>query len=619
MSQGVYLGLPSGRPWKVTFFAWVTETREHKREQLSWHIKSRDESGGFFQSVQTQNQEELQTLAFAISRTASLKFQEYKNPGPSSLKCRNLLQDVHPKALLVWFKCDGVRPICGPCNASGHNCRYSDGSPSEDQMLQEEIALLESRLEQLQNPAGSSRSMSLHSPYQASVKRESPPLQLSPDTQRNLFRSFMPYASDFGFLLDFNRLSNTVSANQGQIAPSLLSTIYLFGSYLSPSNEMSNMQPAFLSRAIHDAVQGFSLSDPQRVLHCIQAECLLAQYLFTQGRILEGKYRISTAVSIVLGSGFHKIRSAEQLHWSSHASTANLGVGVNALPPPRDYVEEGERINALWTVLILNHCWTAADGSPSNISYDVPESRIDAPWPLDTGSYAQTPLPDNVRGSSTIQNFLANNRDTGYSLLALHAKAAILFEQASLILRQYKPNMSLQDATRFQSKFTKIDNVIRRFKSELPPIPSAADIQQAQSPSDARSTARRLLIAHTLASVASIQLHYTFANKDPGSQSQILLAAQNVVNVTQAANLEDFPFIDPIMGTLWIATVKVFTDEITRRRSGSASRSSSRMSPQDLMTAVEAILSAMGIFAPRSSLMNAQLAQVRQVYATAMQ
>jgi hypothetical protein len=202
-------------------------------------------------------------------------------------------------------------------------------------------------------------------------------------------RSFMPYASDFGFLLDYNRFSNTLSADPSQIAPSLLSSIYLFGSYLSPSKELSAMQPAFLSRSIHDAIKGFSLSNPQRVLYCLQAECLLAQYLFIQGRILEGKYRISTAVSIILGSGFHKIRSAEQLNWSSRASASGSGVGVNALPPPRDVTEEGERINALWSVLILNHCWTAADGSPSNISYDVPESRIDTPWPLDTGNYAQ--------------------------------------------------------------------------------------------------------------------------------------------------------------------------------------------------------------------------------------
>ncbi|KAK7447377.1 hypothetical protein VKT23_014087 [Stygiomarasmius scandens] len=514
-------------------------------------------------------------------------------------------------------RCDGVRPVCGPCSASNNNCKYSDGGPSEDQMLQEEIALLESRLEKLQNPGGLSQSMTLHSPYHGSSGPATKPLQLSPETRRNLFRSFMPYASDFCFLLDFNRFSATVSADPTQVAPALLSSIYLFGSYLAPVNEISSMQPAFLSRAIHDAVQGLSLTNAQRVLHCVQAECLLAQYLLIQGRILEGKYRISTAVSLVLGAGFHKIRSAEQLNWSSRASTSALGVGINALPPAQDYIEEGERINALWTVLILNHCWTAADGSPSNISYDVPESRIDTPWPLDTGNYAQNPLPNDIKGSSTIQNFLSNNRDNGYSLLALHAKGAILFEQASLMLRQYKPNMSLQDATKFQAQFAKIDNTIRRFTSELPPIPSRADVQQSQSPSDARSTTRRLLIIHTLASVSTIQLHYTFSNKDPGSQSQILLAAQNVVNALKVANLEDFPFIDPIMGTLWIATAKVFTDEITLRRSGTISRSS-RMSPKDLMTAVESILSAMAIFATRSPLMDAQLAQVRQVYAAAM-
>ncbi|KAF5338180.1 hypothetical protein D9758_014714 [Tetrapyrgos nigripes] len=513
-------------------------------------------------------------------------------------------------------RCDGVRPVCGTCRLASNTCRYSDGGPSEDQVLLEEISLLESRLEQLQNPAGSPGSMALNSPYGSPSRTKAPNLNLSSDTRRNLIRSFMPYASDFGFLLDYNRFSNTLSADPSQIAPFLLTSIYLFGSYLSPSNDLSSMQPAFLSRSIHDAIQGFSLSNPQRVLYCIQAECLLAQYLFIQGRILEGKYRVGTAVSIILGSGFHKIRSAEQLHWSSRASSSGSGIGINALPPPRDVTEEGERINALWTVLILNHCWSAADGSPSNISYDIPESRIDTPWPLDTGAYTRTPLPNDLRGGSTIQNFLSGARDSGYSLLALHAKGAILFEQASLMLRRYRPDMNLQEATRFQTKFTSLHNVIMRFTSELPPIPSDADIRQSNSPSDARSTARRLLTIHTLTYVSTIQLHYTFAMQDPSSHSQVLSAALNVVSILRVANLDDFPFIDPIMGTLWIATVKVLTDEITRKRSGGVSRSS-RMSPKDLMTAVDSILSAMSVFAVRSPLMDAQLTQVRQMYTAA--
>jgi hypothetical protein len=46
-------------------------------------------------------------------------------------------------------------------------------------------------------------------------------------------------------------------------------------------------------------------------------------------------------------------------------------------------MEEYERVNAFWAVLTMKNCWTTADGSPSNISYTVPDARIDTPWPAD--------------------------------------------------------------------------------------------------------------------------------------------------------------------------------------------------------------------------------------------
>lgn len=150
-------------------------------------------------------------------------------------------------------------------------------------------------------------------------------------------------------------------------------------------NELSALQSAFLSQALYDASTGIS-RDPihlaRSIVHCVQAEVFLSQYFFVNGRTLEGKYRISNATSMVLGAGFHKIRSSDAYAFQGRA-------GTHSVLPPRDPVEEGERINALWQVVIMNACWTAADGSPSNIAYDVPESRIDAPWPLDSGSYSQ--------------------------------------------------------------------------------------------------------------------------------------------------------------------------------------------------------------------------------------
>lgn len=59
-------------------------------------------------------------------------------------------------------------------------------------------------------------------------------------------------------------------------------------------------------------------------------------------------------------------------------------VEPRALPSAADAVDEGERINAFWTVLIVNNYWVASHGSPSAMPCDVP---VDTPWPLEMSEY----------------------------------------------------------------------------------------------------------------------------------------------------------------------------------------------------------------------------------------
>ncbi|KAL0060234.1 hypothetical protein AAF712_012989 [Marasmius tenuissimus] len=292
------------------------------------------------------------------------------------------------------------------------------------------------------------------------------------------------------------------------------------GAYLSPHQELSSFQRALLTQALQDSAQGLSTSHPQRVLHVVQAEVLIAQYLFLNDRALEGKYHISTAVSLVLGAGFHKIRSGQQ------QAIPRSGM---IPPPPRDAREEVERVNALWAVLVMNHCWTAADAKASNISYDMPESRIDAPWPLDFGGSTEAQFfPNNLQTGYTIQNFLADRPDGVNSLNALHAKAAILFEQSTRLLRQYTPRMDVREAAKFQVTFGNINTVIHRFVSGLPPASGVSS----------STVRRRLLVIHVLARVAAIQLHYVFFAQDPNSRGIVLSNAQSIASLLRETDSE---------------------------------------------------------------------------------
>ena len=85
--------------------------------------------------------------------------------------------------------------------------------------------------------------------------------------------------------------------------------------------------------------------------------------------MLEGKYHTGAAVSMVLSSGLHKFRAQGD-----------------------SIVTDGERLNAMWSVFILDRCSTATEGSPSNFNLDAEDTRIDAPWPMEITDYARVCL-----------------------------------------------------------------------------------------------------------------------------------------------------------------------------------------------------------------------------------
>ncbi|EEB92755.1 hypothetical protein MPER_08692, partial [Moniliophthora perniciosa FA553] len=118
---------------------------------------------------------------------------------------------------------------------------------------------------------------------------------------------------------------------------------------------------------------------------------------------------------------------------------------------------------------------------------------------------------------------------------------------------------------------------------------------------------RKQLVIHTLGRISAIQLHYIFAAQDATSHSLIVSNAEQIIaSLRGGPNLGEFPFIDPIMGVLWMATAKVFVEELGKAGSSSSSR---RRSPRDLMSAIDTIITVMSIFSPHSSLMGKWLVQ----------
>jgi hypothetical protein len=59
---------------------------------------------------------------------------------------------------------------------------------------------------------------------------------------------------------------------------------------------------------------------------------------------------------------------------------------------------------------------------------------------------------------------------------------------------------------------------------------------------------RDLLVTHSLAYAATIQLHKNFASRNANSNKKCLAAALAVAKILNSANLSEVAFINPIMG-----------------------------------------------------------------------
>ena len=165
---------------------------------------------------------------------------------------------------------------------------------------------------------------------------------------------FFPHAEEFGFFLHVNtfRLSALLAFPLGHPSrptPGLLHTVHLFGiHFLQPESSHAQEAPPLLARAVQYVATDLLGSHPDKIIHTLQAEVLLAYYFLRTGLLLEAKHRTGAAVSLALAAG---------LHSSTNITTpSTIGIVQDQpypLPPPRNGLQEAERINAFWAVLTL--------------------------------------------------------------------------------------------------------------------------------------------------------------------------------------------------------------------------------------------------------------------------
>ncbi|KAH9940808.1 uncharacterized protein BXZ73DRAFT_98636 [Epithele typhae] len=486
------------------------------------------------------------------------------------------------------MRCDGHRPSCSQCVAHSDECEYLDGfGPTQNQLLEEQIAHLQSRIADITAAAAP---LTLHDPYAAWHQRNAQ--RTANDPKRTLVREFALHANEFGFFLHIHRFLDKVYA---QSTPShsltiLLNVIYLLGAKFSNNPQVHSQEQAYLALALQHLPKALP-EDPRGAIYVMQAEVLLANYFFNGHRQLEGVYHTNAAVSIAMASKLHMIRSSRRSRSSAEANAYRL-------PPPADTLEEGERINGFWTVFILDRCWAVATGlAPAITDDDALGTQIDTPWPMDLAMYHSHPFPGDYRTSHTVKVFTsgtdAGAASPGYSVLAMHAKAVILYE----MLRDSRPATS-------PAAFLSLDNRIERFREALPRL----DLSRSD-------TIRTVLLAHTLAQCASIQLHTPFVQDRVTANSRTYHAAHAAVENMKRINAS-LLCVNPFMGILWGSVAKVISQAIStgHRLRASGTHASARDIPTDEQTLKDEyvrVLATMEQVTTYSPLMGAQLATLR--------
>ncbi|OCH96258.1 hypothetical protein OBBRIDRAFT_229314 [Obba rivulosa] len=458
----------------------------------------------------------------------------YLERGQACLRCRRRK-----------VRCDGSRPACGQCVRADRqdDCEYADPSgPTTTQMLEQRMSQLQTRIAELESQK--SVPLELHDPYErfrasrndSSGQQALSPVNVPADVSQAMLQSFSQHSSEFGFFLNgarfLQRINPRQSASRPQHLTLLLNTIYLMAVDVYADPGWKAQQPAFLGNVLQELPNAMSLADASNIMDVLQAEVLLAYYFLNSNRQLEGAYHLNAAVSIVMACKLNILRSA-------HPQIAG-GVGLGAieyrLSPPADDIEEGERINAFWTVFSLERIWAVTLGTASAFTDDDSMgTQIDIPWPLDMAGYQNRRLSPDLRGTRTIQAFLRNPAsDSNASMLSLYAKSTILFYQATQLARRWNP-----DDRGYQSEFRRFDGYLERYKQSLPPVdrvgPGRADIT------------RSLLVIHSLAHCATIQLHMP-TSRDWSSSVRVITAALSAARNIQIANLDAVPFINPIVG-----------------------------------------------------------------------
>ncbi|KAJ3862795.1 hypothetical protein EV359DRAFT_44423 [Lentinula novae-zelandiae] len=521
-------------------------------------------------------------------------------------------------------KCDGVRPVCGSCMRlpRDEECEYA-GGPSRTKELEQRITRLKARVRELESPESTDSGLQLSDPFYAldtgdhpssSPRSSCDPLLGSPVSallmsfegsssfisksrslpflsslcckSRRIVRierpyssflthtrlnNFLPSATQFGFFLHLERFRAAVLLkahfnDSSRPSPALLNTTYLWGTHLSPVDALRSNETVFLNRALQQvSIEIPSAIHSAQIMHTIQAEVLLSTYFFRRNQLLEAEFHLSGAVSLAQSAGLHQIRSDRV--FSSPVVSVLMETEM-FLPPARDVIEEGERINGFWAVYCLHRLISITLGNTSKCfgGLDSPRHEVDTPWPQE---YEAGLYNSGASGHSTIDFFIHGLSPTSdlNSELTSYTKAVVILHSVTALTHKFNRGIETENAyAAFVNECLIIESLITRFHSSLPSLPvdkSFLDYSSTPpSPSNSRSS---LGVTHVLVSCAYMQMQKIFSSCGVhDALGRSIGTAKEIIRMLGDVNQVGLPHLNPIVGTLCVMACSVFGDELAR-------------------------------------------------------
>ncbi|KAG1844338.1 hypothetical protein DFJ58DRAFT_29242 [Suillus subalutaceus] len=544
------------------------------------------------------------------------------------------------------MRCDGSKPACQQCvRAKQHDaCQYDDGKgKTRTQLLREHIERLEQRIRELEDPEYTSPSVTLHDPHRhgrsesssssltgspastgfsLSVSSFSPSANNSPQSSwiqgipspsptpftdiyheepqptielaQTLVDVFFSHCRQSLLGLHMGRLRESFTRPvMEQHHPVLTNAIFLWACFISRPGPLSTHESHYLSRALD------SLSDAlqyqNRLLDVIQASCLLSVYFLSNGRALEGSYHANAAASLAIQCGLHGTIINRS---SSFETTASIS--PFKLDPPKDAIEQGERILTFWQVFVLDRCWSVVLHKPVTIPHGSDGyASIIMPWPQDMEEYVAGQI-DDLHSFHTVRSFFdhqVTNVRGGFSPLALRVKASALFERAHHLASTWDQPLAMSNT--FTDDFQTLEHTIARF------IPTLIPVHQLDATVPDEKHA--YIATHTLAHAAMINLYYPFGADDPISYDKCLRAARCLVSIIKHIADADYEFLDPIIGPCWTCAMDTLIRELNVIESSWPLVSSS-----DVRSEIGTMLYAMNNLSSRFPLLGYSVAKVQK-------